>query len=226
MKNKKVIKNSEKKTQKEIELLRQSLSIREIRERKLQRVMIVWVAAAGIFLVLGILGWVKNSQSQSEVATAQSNFYQTVINLGTAEAKRDEAQNQIQIASALNLALKAQKIFEVEDLSRETSVLLAVQSMNMFASGEAARVLHENNLALPVSINTDGGIINSLKFSPNGRYIVSGDRDGIARVLLAETGKEITRIVHKGVIWVVDFNPNVNYIIAGGCEQYNGSTCI
>ena len=41
----------------------------------------------------------------------------------------------------------------------------------------------------------DGGV-NSVAFSPDGKYVVSGSGDSTARVWEAATGKEVARMTH------------------------------
>ena len=82
-----------------------------MRERKLRWIVIALFIAVALFLILGSLGWVNNGRARSEAATAQSNFYQVVIKLGTADAKGLEAQNPQQTEQIKNGEEKLVKWF-------------------------------------------------------------------------------------------------------------------
>ncbi len=42
-------------------------------------------------------------------------------------------------------------------------------------------------------------MVNSVAFSPDGKYVVSGSGDNTARVWEASTGKEIARMTHDDI---------------------------
>ena len=44
------------------------------------------------------------------------------------------------------------------------------------------------------------GVIRSIQYSPDGRYLAIGSLDWSARVYEAATGKEIARVNHDGVV--------------------------
>ncbi|MBE7556730.1 MAG: hypothetical protein HS126_37240 [Anaerolineales bacterium] len=55
--------------------------------------------------------------------------------------KRDRAEEQSNIALARQLAAQAQSLFATGNSKQMTAVLLAVQSMQIKATGEAAQIL-------------------------------------------------------------------------------------
>ena len=57
--------------------------------------------------------------------------------------------------------------------------------------------------------------VQSIAFSPDGSYIVSGSGDGMARLWEAATGKEIARMTHDGSVNSVSFSPDGRYIVSG-----------
>ncbi len=71
-----------------------------------------------------------------------------------------------------------------------------------------------------------GAVVSSVAFSPEcdskpgaplercGRYIISGSRDGTARVWEATTGKEIARMNHEDWVISVDFSPDGKYVVS------------
>jgi WD40 repeat protein len=86
--------------------------------------------------------------------------------------------------------------------------------MKMVSSSEAAQVLLNNNFAarLITSLRHDG-MVYSLAFSPDGRYIVSGSDDNTARVWEAVTGEEVVRLPHDSFLIVVAFSPDGEYVV-------------
>lgn len=57
--------------------------------------------------------------------------------------------------------------------------------------------------------------VNAIDFSPNGRYVVSGNDDGTTRVWETATGKEIARMPHDFTVNSVAFSPNGEYVVSG-----------
>lgn len=73
--------------------------------------------------------------------------------------------------------------------------------MIMVPSSEAAQVLLNNKYAArPITHMTYDDWVNSVAFSPDGKYVVSGSNDFTARVWEAGTGKEIARITHDDLV--------------------------
>lgn len=64
--------------------------------------------------------------------------------------------------------------------------------------------------------------VNSVAFSPDGKYVVSGSDDGTARVWETSTGKEFSRMTFGQPsfnVASIAFNAGSNYVVAGGCDQ-------
>jgi WD40 repeat protein len=62
---------------------------------------------------------------------------------------------------------------------------------------------------------THNGDINSVVFSPDGKYVVSGSEDGTARVWETVTRNEVTRMTHDEWVEVVAFSPDGKYVVSG-----------
>ena len=70
---------------------------------------------------------------------------------------------------------------------------------------EIARLTHE-------------GIVLAAAFSPNGKYVASGDGKGTV-VWEASTGKEVARMIHEDGVEAVAFSPDGKYVISASREQ-------
>jgi WD40 repeat protein len=76
---------------------------------------------------------------------------------------------------------------------------------------------------------TYDGMVNSIAFSPDGKYVISGGCDkeelnhtcteGSARVWESTTGKEIARTTYDGFVNSVAFSPDGKYVVSAGCEK-------
>jgi len=75
---------------------------------------------------------------------------------------------------------------------------------------EVARMIHDGYEGYDDSVE-------SVAFSPDGKYVVSGGRDdGTARVWEAATGEEVARMTHDLEVNSVALSPDGKYVISGG----------
>ena len=58
-------------------------------------------------------------------------------------------------------------------------------------------------------------VVNSVAFSPDGKYVVSGSGDSTARVWEAATGREVARMTHDDGVHSVAFSPDGKYVVSG-----------
>ncbi len=61
--------------------------------------------------------------------------------------------------------------------------------------------------------------VNSVAFSPDGKYVVSGSGDRTVRVWEVATGQEIAQMAHDNYVNSVAFSPNGQYIVSGGADN-------
>jgi hypothetical protein len=64
------------------------------------------------------------------------------------------------------------------------------------------------------------GIVETVVFSPDGKYVVSGSLDNTARVWDVLTGREIARMTHEDFVVSLAFSPDGNHIVSG---SYDGT---
>lgn len=64
---------------------------------------------------------------------------------------------------------------------------------------------------------TNGGPTTEISFSPDGKYLVTGDADRIPKVWDLSNMQILSKLIgHQGSIRCVDFAPNSKFIISGG----------
>jgi WD40 repeat protein len=62
--------------------------------------------------------------------------------------------------------------------------------------------------------------VNAVTFSPDGRYVLSGNSDGVIEVWEASTGRELRIIYgHEGEIYSVSWSPDGRYFASGGKDK-------
>ena len=148
------------------------------------------------------------------------------------------ASDRANIALARQLASQAQLLNTNRSSRQLTASLLSIQSMKLYPNGDAASFLLTNNLeSQPIITMEPGGEMESLTFSPDGKYLASSvcDKSNEAadcvwtlRIWDAQSGKEIHQFTQKnGHSYNFLFSPNSKQIIFEQCNEYdeNSRSC-
>ena len=64
-------------------------------------------------------------------------------------------------------------------------------------------------------------VVLAVAFNSDGKYVISGSKDGSVRVWVAKTGLEITRMTSMGKVSSLAFSPDGTFIVSGRCEKYS-----
>lgn len=196
---------------------------------RLRRITTI-IAIVGVIalVVLAAFGFVQAGiantnakEAQSQAATAQAASTLAVANEVTAIANEKLAEERAEIALARQLAAQAQSIYTTDPAKQEIAVLLGIQSMQLFPTDDAIRILHNNTLPYQISRMTVDGRISSVFFSPDERYLVSMGAGSNSRIQIwdAFTGDEISRMTHDLSVISVAISPDGKYIVSGSFDN-------
>ncbi len=140
----------------------------------------------------------------------------------SAEAKTKDAR-----ASYLNL--------QSRDLSQdprtlEKNILLAIESFRIHRTSDADQLIRRGLSLIPhsfVSLNHNASV-NTVVFSPDGKYVATASRDKTARLWNASAGKQILVLNHDGRVKKVVFSSDGKYVATRSADNtahlWNAST--
>ena len=78
----------------------------------------------------------------------------------------------------------------------------------------------------PMKSFKHGGSVNSVSFSPDGKFLATGSDDNNARIFNLENGKEVRTFKHGGYVKSVAFSPDGKFLATGDGYPGNGSARI
>ncbi len=172
--------------------------------------------------VLSIFSLTQRNLANNNAVTAVANRHvaetaqaDAVHQKETAIANEEEAIRQSRLALARQLAAQSQS----SDLENGTTAiqagLLAVEAGKRGAGWAAEQALRRylSLAGQPIVTLTAGGTIISVDFSSDGRYILSGDSEGNARIWDAATGEQIGHM-HVPSSWpTFKFSSDDRYVL-------------
>ncbi|HUH99133.1 MAG TPA: WD40 repeat domain-containing protein [Anaerolineales bacterium] len=124
------------------------------------------------------------------------------------------AEQKGRIALARQLAAQAQSAVLAKD--HAPAILLAIQSMRLNPSGEAAQILQNEAAIRPASRTDDDGYISAFAFSPSGTLAASGSEKEVIRIWKLTTGEEVLRLPPDNCfIDSLAFSTDGSYLVSG-----------
>jgi WD40 repeat protein/CHAT domain-containing protein len=169
-----------------------------------------WVLAVilPVLVLVGIWAVIAQRTAQTEI-----------INRATAEA---QAHYQGQIAQARQLATHAQTVLDNTDTGLVRSVLLAVESLRRAPTLDGDQALR-HGLALlphPSTRMVHGGAVNTVVFSPNGKWLATGSEDRTVRIWEVATGQEVAHMGQESQWFQVAFSPDSRWLATTGGSKW------
>lgn len=204
-----------------------------------QRLTFTGVAIALVItIILALMAWQQRGEAviqSDQRATAEINAVNESHIRATAQAvaedRRQEADDQRNIALARQLAAEANLMRDQDPNLLPRSMLLAIESMKRSRSFAGDQALRNGLAILPrlearLDVRPDGSThteldINCIAFSPNGRWLATGSQAAIITVWDTTNWHEAMRISLAstyGVVPVVRslvFHPNSSWLAVG-----------
>lgn len=138
---------------------------------------------------------------------------------------RHRAQIAEQLAASRALAVRAADMFREQDNYDPTiSAIAAAESLRLNPTLDArANTLRDALHLIPArtTFTSDGAAMNATAFSPDGRYMASGGRQGKLHILDVKSGHEVAQLPHTGDIDVIAFNRDGRFLAVGGALTAN-----
>ena len=131
------------------------------------------------------------------------------------------AQRMSTISLARQLAAQANLVRSENAGFLELSALLAVESMRRFPLFENDEALRQPLMLLAKTVadlRHEGGV-NTVVFSPDGRYVATGSDDKRGRVFEVASSKEVARLNHQGAVYAVAFSWDGRFVATGSLDK-------
>ncbi|MGD8405786.1 MAG: adenylate/guanylate cyclase domain-containing protein, partial [Anaerolineales bacterium] len=182
--------------QKLAETERQSVVRLRLRNRVITGVGVVAIVLAGLATLFSRQANNNAQNALNAEATAIANAEiadDAKVNAlnaqSIAESERLRAEDERLLATSRELAARSTSNLDVDP---ERSVLLALQGLSLTHTREAEEALHQSVASLrTLKVMEHPDFIGSVDYSPDGKFLLTANDDGIARVWDVETGQEV-----------------------------------
>jgi WD40 repeat protein len=140
---------------------------------------------------------------------------------GIAVAQWRQAAAQRSVAVARELAFEADAALKGSGVVLPRSALLAAEALRQFPSRDTEPALRQGLalLARPILHLGHAARVNGVAYSPDGRYLLTGDSSGMAHVWETETGLELNRLPHEKAVRAVAWSPDQKYVATASDDQ-------
>jgi WD40 repeat protein len=137
----------------------------------------------------------REREARAKAEEAQGSAERAAV---AERAARAEEQRQRSVAESRQLSAQASLPRNRERNEIERGVLLALESMLRYPTGEAARSVYAGLAVLPRHVATfvPAGRVDKLAFSSDGRYVVTAGTDNTAAVFEIATSRIQTLLSH------------------------------
>jgi WD40 repeat protein len=168
--------------------------------------------ALAIFASLQAVRATNNQHiAQTQESIAQANATEANQQRATAQANEAIAQKNAREANSLALASES-----INQRNSDTQLALMLALLSIQETQPDGTVLPESRSALFSSLNSpnvlytlqDDSIVGAVAYDPTGTYFVTGDHNGLVKILDAMDGKQVHTLQFGDNITGLDFSPD------------------
>jgi WD40 repeat protein/DNA-binding SARP family transcriptional activator len=184
---------------------------------RLRRRNRVIIGAGVVALLLAGLAGLFGAQANQNATLADQNAAQAQAEAQTRATQQAMAEANFTRAEAQRLAAEASNLL-LTNGNAEQMALLSLRSLNLEYSPQGDVALAgASRLNYPKQILTGHtGWVDDVAFSPDGRYILTGSRDGTVRLWDVQTGQQLRQMdVTPGAAVSVAFSPGGQLALTG-----------
>ncbi|HLF82295.1 MAG TPA: WD40 repeat domain-containing protein, partial [Anaerolineales bacterium] len=221
---------AERKSRREGEATRQAHEAAlELRSRRFLRALVgVFAVAAVVAVLLSLFAFNQQRLARENEVVAKQNALAADQNAATAVAARGEAEQLADLRSReaqvnQSLALAAQSRLALQANNLDLALALAREAVNIPDPPGQAQVALSEAAYAPGTIRVFLGHaapVWSVAVSPDGRYGLSGDADGVIFLRDLETGEALRRLEgHQGRVSSLAFTPDGRHAVSGSHDM-------
>lgn len=165
--------------------------------------------------------WIDHYRRREQIARERNRLF---IMLGLALiaivmiALAINANHQAQVALARQMVAQAEYTNVTRGSKQLLAELLAIRSMQILPSAEAAQVLLDSTEARELLHINLGADVTSVAFSPDGKYVLAASGSNVV-VLEVAGGRQVARLQHDDLVYTAAFSPNGKYLVSGSRDQ-------